>query len=78
MRDVTEVELAYQPVRESEERFRTLPEQSRDGVARVIDGKMEYANPAWFEIRGYSQEEIDRHSPLEFIAAEDRNRMTNG
>lgn len=59
---LTEVELVIQAVRESEERLRTLCEQSRDGVALVVDGKIEYANPAWLEISGYSPEDIEGHS----------------
>ena len=77
-RDVTEIELASQLVRESEEHFRTLSENILDGVALIVDGIIEYANPAWLTITGHSPKEIMGHSPLEFVAPEERDRAAEG
>ena len=50
---------ATQSLRESEERFRTLSEQSPLGIA-LIDrrGRYEYVNPAFVAIFGYTLEEV--------------------
>ena len=39
----------------------------------MVDGKTGCVNPAGLEIRGYPPEEIEGHSPLVFIAPEDRD-----
>jgi len=53
------VRLATQSLRESEERFRVLSEQSPLGMA-LIDrqGRYEYVNPAFVSMFGYTLEEI--------------------
>lgn len=73
--DVTDLELANRALRESEERFRTLCENGLDSVALVVDGRIEYANPQWMEIIGYSPEEVRGRSPVEFVVPEDRDRV---
>lgn len=58
-RDITEVKLAEEALRESEERYRSFFENSLDGImVTVPDGRILAANPSACRIFGYTQEEI--------------------
>lgn len=77
VRDVTERETAQRMIRESEERYRTIVETSRDLIMMTNRaGEILYANPAVSEIFGYSQEEIRGRYFFEFISMEDRERAS--
>jgi len=63
-------------LRESEERFRTLAEKSLVGVYIIQDNLFRYVNPALAEIFGYEPGEIiDTLRPVDFLTAEDRERV---
>lgn len=56
--EAIERELVQQALSESEQRYRTLFEESRDGVYSVLrDGEVIDANPSFLEIFGYTREE---------------------
>ncbi|MDD2469174.1 MAG: PAS domain S-box protein [Desulfobulbus sp.] len=60
IRDISERKHMELVLRESEERFRTLFEQSLDAIA-IMDGfppSFHYVNPAFVQLFGYSLEEI--------------------
>ncbi|MFX1338560.1 MAG: MASE3 domain-containing protein [Promethearchaeota archaeon] len=61
--DKKEFELA---LAESEEKFRTIAEQSSLGIVILQDGLVKYSNKALSEITGYSKEEISEWSQMEF------------
>lgn len=63
-------------LKDSEQRFRTLIEQSIAGVYIIQGGKFTYVNPRFVEILGYSatDELLDR-DPLKIIASKDCNRV---
>ena len=64
--DITDRKQAEEALRESEEKFRTLAEQSPNMIFINKMGKVVYANPLCEEIMGYSREEF--YSPdFEFI-----------
>ncbi|MGO9122834.1 MAG: PAS domain S-box protein [Desulfomonilaceae bacterium] len=58
VRDVSERKRADEALQQSEERYRTLVEESFDGVS-IYDGtKMEFVNSRLCEMLGYSKEEL--------------------
>ncbi len=59
--DVTERHQAEEALRESEKRFRTLYESSRDGIAAADpDGRFTECNQAYADMLGYSRQELQR------------------
>jgi PAS domain S-box-containing protein len=54
---------------------RALFEKYVDGVALVVEGLVEYINPALARMSGYSAGEARGRPPDEFVVAEDRERL---
>ncbi|HSU12909.1 PAS domain S-box protein [Longimicrobium sp.] len=76
-RNVTERIRAEEALRESEERYRTLFEESRDAIyMSTVEGKLISANQAMLEMFGLARAELDafRMDDLYFAAA-DRQRF---
>jgi len=66
IRDITDRKRAEDALRESEERFRTLFEQSRDAIyLGTPAGTITDANQAWLDLFGYTRDELSH------ITAED-------
>ena len=76
IRDFSERKKAEQKLKESEEKFRTIAEQSFMGIIILQDGLFKYFNQRAADINGYSVEEIQNWKPHEFaklIHPEDRD-----
>lgn len=74
--DITARVQTEQELRESEERFRSLIEQSLTGAYILQDGVVAYTNPRLKEILGYpAEEDATGRDPLEIVAEKDRARV---
>ena len=66
-RDITERKNAEQKLKESEEKFRNIAEQSFMGIVIVQKGVFKYMNKAMSKISGYSIEEMLTWSSKEMV-----------
>ncbi len=56
--DITERKAAEQKLKESEEKFRNITEQSLMGICIAQDNKIKYINEAYTDVFGYTTEEM--------------------
>jgi diguanylate cyclase (GGDEF)-like protein/PAS domain S-box-containing protein len=73
LRDITEKKRNDQRIRESEEKFRGLIEQSLVGIAMVQNEKFSYVNRKFAEIFGYDVRQIMDMSPFDTAVNEDKS-----
>lgn len=59
VRDVTEMRLAEEALKESEEKYRLLVDNALDAIYIIQDGKVVFANPMVEQICGYGPEEME-------------------
>jgi PAS domain S-box-containing protein len=72
--EITRRDTLVSDLRESENKFRSLVEESLVGVYLIQDGIFKYVNPRLAEIFGYSDEEIIyRKGPMDLVLPEDRD-----
>jgi len=73
-RDTTDRKRAEEGLRDSENKFKVLSEQSPIGIYILLDGRFMYVNPRFAEIFGYTVEEISAGmSLLQIIHPEDQD-----
>ena len=78
-RDVTERRRTENDLRQSEEKFRRLIEDSSDVIAVVNEsGVIQYQSPSTLRILGYQPEEVLGHAVTSFIHPEDRGKAEQG
>lgn len=77
IRDVTEQKRSEREIRDSEQRYRSLFEQSMDAIYVVdYDGSNLRANPAWLELFGYTEDELETLNIADLYAnPEDRTPL---
>ncbi|MBD3216302.1 MAG: PAS domain S-box protein [Candidatus Lokiarchaeota archaeon] len=63
--DITERKLREKALKESEEKFRTIAEQTSIGIAIFQDQRIEYLNHAYADLVGYPYEEVKDWSYLD-------------
>lgn len=73
--DITERKRAEQALRQSEERYRTLVDQSQDGVFVAQDGCYLYVNQAFANMLGYRQRDMIGMDYMRIVAPEDREEQ---
>ena len=69
--DITERKRNEEALRLSEEKFRSVVENAREGIMVIQDKERVYCNPRWLEIVGYSAEEYETIPFLSRIHPED-------
>ena len=75
LEDITAQKSAENALRASEEQFRLMAENIRDGILIKENRAIVYANQRIEEIFGYSREELAAMPPAHFAAPEERARM---
>ena len=75
VRDITERKRAERLLRDSEEKYRILAENAKDGIYIISPEGFDYVNPAFEKIFGYKAKEVcDNHfNFLDLIHPEDRD-----
>jgi PAS domain S-box-containing protein len=63
-------------LRESEEKYRNLVSQAKDGIFITQDGVFKYVNPAFCEITEYTAQELIGKNFSELIAPEEQEALT--
>jgi PAS domain S-box-containing protein len=71
-RDISKRRITQEALRESEEKYRTVIEQSHDGIFIAQDGLLIFHNPSFATLTGYSSAELAGRSIADLIAPEDR------
>ena len=66
-RDITEKKKIEQKLRESEEKFRNISDQSLIGIGIVQDNIVKYVNKKFADIFGYTVEDMLSWSPKDFM-----------
>jgi len=66
-RDITERKKAEDALKESEEKFRLLSDQSLLAIGLLQKGLFKYVNQAFCDISGYTSDEIMTWQPYEFL-----------
>lgn len=78
IRDVTSRKMAQRRLVESEERFRSLSEQSPEIIYTLQeDGSISYVNPAWERILGHTPAEVMGRYFIDFAKPEDAGIYRN-
>lgn len=73
--DLTEIRRNEQALRESEQRFRSMIEQTGSGVYIRRDGRYIYVNPSYCQIVGWTAEKLLGQEVLKFVPAEDTGQL---
>jgi PAS domain S-box-containing protein len=71
-RDITEQRRMEQELRDSEEKYKHIAENSIDGVGMAQNGKIIYINDAYCTMFGYRKDELMGKNLLKVVAPEDR------
>lgn len=74
-RDITERKRMEEQLRESEERYRSLVENSDEAILVIQDGMIKFVNTRVVESFGYSVQELLSIPVFELIHPEDRNAV---
>ncbi len=70
LRDITKRKINEEALQESEEKYRSVVEQTRYGIAIIQDGVFKYVNQRLAEMGGFSVKELTGSPSKKFISAE--------
>ena len=72
--DISERKAMENSLRESESKYKTLIENSQDGIFAIIDDKILFANNTFCKMMGYTSDELYNTSAASLVLPEDRVR----
>jgi PAS domain S-box-containing protein len=70
--DISDRRRAEESLQEWQKKFQTMVENSKESILVMQDGWLKFANPRFFEISGYTEEELTSRPFMEFVPSEDR------
>jgi PAS domain S-box-containing protein len=73
--DITEHKRAEEALRESEERFHTIVENSNDGIVFIKNGIVQYCNPKLLEMGSYIEADTLNKPFISFVTPESREKV---
>lgn len=73
--DISERRAIQEALRDSEEKFKTLVENSLDGILIIQDGKIAYINPALARMSGFNTTEQIGKNFIDYVAPEHRDMV---
>lgn len=74
-RDITERKRMQEMLKQSEQKYRYLVENARDGIIITQFGKFKYVNQAFCQMTEYSEEELLESDFINIVAPDDRERL---
>ena len=77
-RDITERKKGEDALRESEEKYRTVVENSNDTIFIYRDNRLLFANKKTSDLTGYSNEQLLSMNMWDLIHPEDQSRLKDG
>jgi len=72
--DISERKAMENALRESEEKYKTLIENSQDGIFAIVEDKIHFANTTFCKMVGYTPEELYNKSAVSLVYPGDRAR----
>ena len=75
IRDITERKKMQEKLEQSEQKYRNLVENARDGIIITQFGKFKFVNKAFCNIVEFTEEELIENSFLNIVADEDKERL---
>ncbi len=76
VRDISERKRLDKEIKELEDRYRSLIEDSPDAIGVIYNGRIVFCNNKTIELLGYTYDEINGKGAIEFISPEDRERAS--
>ncbi len=77
VRDISERKIQEKKLKELEERYRTLVENSPDTIGAVCDGRIIFINDKGLEMFGYTRDEIMGMDVAKTVSPEDKEMVLN-
>lgn len=75
LKDLSQLVLEQKKTAETEEKYRTVVENTKDGILICTEDRILFTNNSFCSMTDLSREEVYTFSPIDFFHKEDRNKM---